>query len=144
MSKSYKIEGDNFIITEKIPLLQESYDALDEMIGLIPSLVGVVHVSNSGNDDRYTIHYLVDLGYKGTQDIGMEVIEIETKEEFDNLCKEIPLSVVYFSTGDGEEISRFDCLCGKGGCAECYATSNKKIQDSLDEKNKVIPTEPVA
>ena len=71
----------------RIPLLQESYDAANELIGNVPNLVGVI----AGND--FSISQLIDLGYKDDIQEGMPIIMFDSREELEKVCEELCLSI---------------------------------------------------
>ena len=78
----------------KIPLYQDSYDAIGEKISSkAPNIVGVVA------GERCTISHLIDLGYKGDVQEGMEIViwsDDATKkeiEEFKKLCNDLEIDV---------------------------------------------------
>lgn len=78
----------------KIPLYQDSYDAIGEKISSkVPNIVGVVA------GERCTISHLIDLGYKDDVQEGMEIViwsDDATKkdiEEFRKLCNDLEIDV---------------------------------------------------
>lgn len=81
------ITKENDTLVLRLPLRQNSYDALDQLTGQVPSLIGVIA------GDQYTISYLVDLGYKDDQQEGMEVITFSSKEELEKACKTLGLDI---------------------------------------------------
>ncbi len=88
-----KITKNKKDLVIKIPLKQDSYDAIGQKIGQVPNIVGVVA------GERCTISHLIDLGYKGDVQEGMEIViwsDYATKkdiEEFKKLCKELEIDV---------------------------------------------------
>ena len=77
----------------KIPLYQDSYDYAGTKICKVPNIVGVVA------GERCTISHLIDLGYKGDVQEGMEIViwsDDATKkdiEEFRKLCNDLEIDV---------------------------------------------------
>ncbi len=77
----------------ELEFFQDSYDAIGQKIGQVPNIVGVV----AGN--RCTISHLIDLGYKGDVQEGMEIViwsDDATKkdiEEFKKLCNDLEIDV---------------------------------------------------
>ena len=77
----------------KIPLYQDSYDAIGEKIGQVPNVVGIIA------GEKCTISQLIDLGYKDDVQEGMEIViwsnyaEEDDKKEFKKLCKELGIGV---------------------------------------------------
>ena len=77
--------NDNLVLT--IPLHQEDYDALGDPIGQVPNLVGY------SDGKQFSINYLISLGYKGTQQLGLEVIMFADREELEEECKKLGLEI---------------------------------------------------
>ena len=89
-----KITKNKKDLVIKIPLYQDSYDAFGEKISsMIPNIIGVIA------GERCTISHLIDLGYKGDVQEGMEIIvwsDYATKkeiEEFKKLCNDLEIDV---------------------------------------------------
>jgi hypothetical protein len=88
-----KITKTNKDLVIKIPLYQNSYDAIGQKIGQVSNIVGVIA------GERCTISQLIDLGYKDDVQEGMEIViwsnyaEEDDKKEFKKLCKELGIPV---------------------------------------------------
>ena len=89
-----KITKNNKDLVIKIPLYQDSYDAIGEKISsMVPNIIGVIA------GERCTISQLIDLGYKDDVQEGSELIvwnDFSTGkdiEEFKKLCKELGIGV---------------------------------------------------
>jgi len=82
-----KITKEDNQLVLRIHLTQKSYDILDEEIGDVPNLIGVV------NGDEYTISYLCDLAYKDDQQEGMAIINFPSQEMLEDVCKELGLDI---------------------------------------------------
>ena len=76
-----------------IPLRQNSYDYTGTKICEVPNIIGVI----AGK--RCTISHLIDLGYKGDVQEGMEIIiwsdyaEESKKKDFRKLCEDLDIEV---------------------------------------------------
>jgi hypothetical protein len=85
-----KITKENNELVLRIPLEQPSYDAIGELIGTVPNLIGVIDRKNR----QHSISHLNDLGYKGDQQEGMPIIDFWADEEgLRNACKELGLDI---------------------------------------------------
>ena len=88
-----KITKTNKDLVIKIPLYQNSYDAIGQKIGQVSNIVGVIA------GEKCTISQLIDLGYKDDVQEGQEILiyndyaEEEDKEVFRNLCEELGIPV---------------------------------------------------
>lgn len=88
-----KITKTNKDLVIKIPLYQNSYDAIGQKIGQVSNIVGVIA------GEKCTISQLIDLGYKDDVQEGQEILiytdyaEEKDKEEFRNLCQELGIPV---------------------------------------------------
>jgi len=88
-----KITKTNKDLVIKIPLYQNSYDAIGQKIGQVSNIVGVIA------GERCTISQLIDLGYKDDVQEGQEILiyndyaEEEDKEDFKILCEELGIPV---------------------------------------------------
>ena len=88
-----KITKNKKDLVIKIPLKQDSYDCAGTKICEVPNIVGVVA------GERCTISHLIDLGYKGDVQEGMEIViwsDDATKkdiEEFRKLCNDLEIDV---------------------------------------------------
>ena len=84
-----KITKNNKDLVIKIPLYQNSYDAIGQKIGQVSNIVGVIA------GEKCTISQLIDLGYKDDVQEGQEILiyndytEEEDREDFRNLCEEL-------------------------------------------------------
>lgn len=78
-------ENDELVVS--VPLRQPSYDAVGEEVGATDNLVGVIA------GDEYTISQLIDLGYKGTQQEGMPIFTLGSREELEKVCKEFNIQI---------------------------------------------------
>lgn len=77
-----KIERKENDLVITVPLYQKSFDAIDQDLGLVPNLVGVIA------GDEFTISYSIDMGYCGKcQQEGMPVVYFVTREELEEACK---------------------------------------------------------
>ena len=86
-------DKDNLII--KIPLRQNSYDAVDNLIGQVPNVVGVIVEKIDGCENfEQGIYQLNDLGYKDDIQLGMPLIKTYFEDdEFRKLCKELKIDI---------------------------------------------------
>lgn len=82
-----KITKENDELVLRLPLSQDSFDAIGEKQGTAPTLIGVI----AGNE--YTISHLIDLGYKGDQQEGMPILHFEREEDLRDVCKQFGLSI---------------------------------------------------
>ena len=88
-----KITKTNKDLVIKIPLYQNSCDAIGQKIGQVSNIVGVIA------GEKCTISQLIDLGYKDDVQEGMEIViwsnyaEEDDKKEFKKLCKELGIGV---------------------------------------------------
>ncbi len=88
-----KITKNKKDLVIKIPLYQNSYDAIGQKIGQVSNIVGVIA------GERCTISHVIDLGYKDDVQEGMDIViwsDYATKkdiEEFKKLCKELDIEV---------------------------------------------------
>lgn len=88
-----KITKNKKDLVIKIPLYQDSYDAIGEKIGQVSNIVGVIA------GEKCTISQLIDLGYKDDVQEGQEILiyndyaEEEDREVFRNLCEELGIPV---------------------------------------------------
>lgn len=72
----------------KIPLWQNSYDAIGQLIGQVPKIIGVIA------GDEIGFSWLNDLGYKGDQQEGEMFLKYYGEDdEFRKLCKELDIDV---------------------------------------------------
>jgi len=85
-----KKEDNNLVMS--IPLTQKSYDAVGELIGQVPNLIGVIIERKNGLSE-YTINQLIDLGYKSSIQTGAPIICLESREELEEACKELGLQI---------------------------------------------------
>lgn len=121
-----KITKNNKDLIIKIPLYQNSYDAIGQKIGQVPNIVGVIA------GERCTISQLIDLGYKNDIQEGSELIvwsdfaDKDDKEAFRNLCNDLVIGVWEHTICDycGKVI--YGChFWGKKGamCQDCESKS---------------------
>ena len=78
-----KKEGKNLVIV--LPLMQESYNDLNEPIGEISNIIGMIC------GEEWGIAGVIDLGYKGSLDYTDFIIHLEEYyklKEFKRLCNE--------------------------------------------------------
>ena len=89
--KEMKISKTKNELVVKIPLWQDSYDAIGELIGKVPNLIGCCVKDRNDPENykycRFTINQLCDLGYKGDQQLGMELLTFSTEEKLKEACK---------------------------------------------------------
>ena len=85
-----KKEGENLVM--RIPLWQNSYDAIGELKGEVPNLVGNIIERKEGLSE-YTINQLIDLGYKDSTQLGYPIICLDSREELEEVCKELGLQI---------------------------------------------------
>lgn len=71
----------------RLPLLQNSYDAIGEYIGKVDNLIGVC----VKKENYYTIAQLCDLAYKGTRQEGSPYIMFDTEEDLREACDKFGL-----------------------------------------------------
>ena len=87
-----KITKEKNQLVMRIDLEQNSYDAVGDLIGKVPNLIGVVDVEKH----EHSISQLNDLAYKGTQQEGMPIIDFwEDQEGLEKVCKELGLNIWY-------------------------------------------------
>ena len=89
-----KITKNKKELVIRIPLYQDSYDAIGEKISsMLPNVIGVIA------GERCTISQLIDLGYKDDVQEGSELIvwsdfaEENDKEDFRKLCSDLGVAV---------------------------------------------------
>ena len=87
MNANLTLSKDRKTLTLTLPLWQNSYDAIDELIGQVPALVGII----AGQE--YTISHLIDLGYKDDIQEGSPVIYFDSREELEAACELAGLSI---------------------------------------------------
>jgi hypothetical protein len=78
-------EGQELVL--RVPLRQPSYDAVGEYQGDTDNLIGI------STDREWTISYLNDLGYKGTQQEGAPIINFYSRKELEKACKELGINI---------------------------------------------------
>ena len=71
-------DGKNLILT--LPLKQMSYDALEEESGEVDNLIGYSDGKN------FSINQLIDLSYKGTQQLGSAYLVFDDYEDLKEAC----------------------------------------------------------
>lgn len=71
-------DGKNLILT--LPLKQMSYDALEEESGEVDNLIGYSDGKN------FSINQLIDLSYKGTQQLGSAYLMFDDYEDLKEVC----------------------------------------------------------
>lgn len=117
-------EGSDLVL--RLPLWQKSYDAVGELIGDVPNLIGVV----AGHE--FSLSQLIDLGYKDDQQEGGPYIMFDDEKSLREKCKEFGIEVWEYQTC---------AVCGKAlrgtytygyNGAECLDHSR---DESLDKKN---------
>ena len=133
-----KKEGDNLVMT--IPLLQKSYDAIGDEIGDVPNLIGNI-IERKDGISEYTINYLIDLGYKSSQQLGCPIICLDRREELEETCRELGIDIdetPMCSICDKPLYSSF--YWGDNGaiCYECKHKEDKSIDKYYEEINKDI------
>lgn len=82
-----EITKDGQELVLRIPLTQPSYDALGEYQGDTDNLIGI------STDREWTISYLNDLGYKGTQQEGAPIIHLYSKKELEDACRQLGIDI---------------------------------------------------
>ena len=82
-----KFSKENDELVLRLPLKQKNYDAVNQYIGDVDNLVGVV----AGNE--FSISHLIALGYKDDIQEGSPVIMFDTKEEMEKVCKQFNLDI---------------------------------------------------
>lgn len=89
--------GKNVIV--EIPLKQPSYDAINEYIGDVPNVVGVI--VNSEDDSglfEQGIYQLNELGYKNDTQLGGPLIMTGMdNDEFRKLCSKLNIDIWEFN-----------------------------------------------
>jgi hypothetical protein len=105
-------EKDEMVL--RVPLTQNSYDAVGELIGEVPNLIGVA-------GKEFSISYLIDLGYKGDQQEGSPIVAFDDRDGLEEACKILGLDVWEHSICDycGETIYGTYTLKDKGNM--CYS-----------------------
>ena len=93
-----KITKENNELVIRMPMEQNSYDAIGELIGKVPFIIGVINkkknVEYNEDNSEFGFSYLIDLGYKGTQDEGEMFLHYNGEEEdFIKLCNELGISI---------------------------------------------------
>ena len=126
-----KITKEKGELVLKIPLWQKSYDAMDNLIGDVPNLVGIIA------KDEYSISSLNELGYKDDIQEGGPIIILDSKEEVRAECKKLGLDVwehpVCAYCGD---VIHGCYTLGKKG-EKCMSCDNKKQYENT-KKTKTI------
>ncbi len=84
-----KREKDEIVI--RLPMWQDSHDALGEVCGQVNNLWGIIAGEEQG------IYQANDLGYKGDVQVGMPlVLTYLENDKFKKLCKDLDISVVEY------------------------------------------------
>ncbi|OHA16877.1 MAG: hypothetical protein A2830_02180 [Candidatus Taylorbacteria bacterium RIFCSPHIGHO2_01_FULL_44_110] len=80
-------ENDELVI--RLPMEQDAIDAIDEVVGRVPNLIGVIEGDEQG------IHQSIDMTYKGKdpQIDGLLVRTYYSDEEFKKKCNEWGIDV---------------------------------------------------
>ena len=134
-------EGEEMVV--RIPLFQDSYDACEELIGQVSSILGVINhtkdMENSDDDYECGFSYLIDLGYKGSQDEGEMFLHYDGDvESFENICKElrIPIWEHDCCAYCGKTLYGSFTLGDKG--YQCWNCENSEEKEADKEINKPI------
>ena len=77
--------NNNLVLT--VPLLQNDYDAIGQLIGKVPNLVGY------SDSKQFSINYLIALGYKDDIQLGTEILMFDDYEELEEECKKLGLEI---------------------------------------------------
>ena len=122
-----KITKNKKELVIRIPLYQDSYDAIGEKISsMLPNVIGVIA------GERCTISQLIDLGYKDDVQEGSELIvwsdfaEENDKEDFRKLCSDLGVAVWEHTICDycGKVIYGCHFWGNKGAmCQDCESKS---------------------
>lgn len=108
------ITKENNELVLRLPLRQNSYDAVGELVGETDNLIGVI----AGNE--YTISQLIDLGYKGDQQEGGAIINFNTCEELEDICKQFGIQIwEHLLCSECGSVIRGACTWGDKGTV-CY------------------------
>lgn len=79
-------EGDEMVV--RLPLRQETFDCVGELVGETDNLVGVI------DGDIYTISQMIDMTYKNkAPQEGMPFVMLPNREEFERVCKDFNLQI---------------------------------------------------
>ncbi len=88
-----KIYKQNNNLIAEIPLRQNSYDALDQLIGETDNLVGVIA------GEEYTLSKLIDMSYAGKQpQEGQPILHLDSEDELRRVCKECDIGIIEHET----------------------------------------------
>jgi len=88
------ITRENNELVIRLPLEQNSYDAIGELVGKVPNLIGVIAGDEQG------IHQSIDMTYKGKspQVDGLLVQTYYSNDEFIKKCAEWGIDVIEYSS----------------------------------------------
>ena len=83
------IKKENNELVIRIPMKQKINNPYldDKDLSDTDNLVGII----AGNE--YSISYLIDLDYKGTQQEGSPIIMFDTREELEKVCKDFGIQL---------------------------------------------------
>ena len=112
----FKLSKDKQHLEITIPLFQKSYDTTGKHTHDTINIVGVIA------GDEYSLSQVVDLGYKGTQQEGMPIIMLDSREELERVCKEFDIDIIEHEICSecGKVIYGVHTLGDKGAlCLEC-------------------------
>lgn len=112
-------ENDNLVI--RLALTQDAFDAIDEKVGTIPALIGVIAGDEQG------ICNLIDMTYKGKDpQVGDFIVKTYyTNEEFIMKCEEWGLSTIEYSNCGFCQKTIFGSSTYKDGKICCYGCEAK-------------------
>ena len=89
-----KLKRENEKLIVEIDLWQKSYDALDNEIGSVSNVVGVI-----AGDFEQGIYQVNDLGYKDSTQLGSPIVMTYFEdEEFRKICEELKINVWEYET----------------------------------------------
>lgn len=125
-------EDNNLVM--RIPLWQKSYDAIGEEIGEVPNLIGNIIERKEGLSE-YTINQLIDLGYKDSTQLGCPIICLDSREELEEVCKELGLQIdetPMCAYCDKPLYSSFYWVDKGNQCYECHL-KEEKLENNIDK-----------
>jgi len=118
-----KIKRKKDKIIVELDMWQDSYDAIGQLIGQVPNLIGVIAGDEQG------IAQVNDLGYKGDQQVGGFIINTYfERDKFIKLCEELEIDCEIYPLCAYCNEPLLGCLTvGDKGymCLDCEEKNNK-------------------
>jgi hypothetical protein len=116
------ITRENNELVIRLPMEQDSYDAIDELVGRVPNLIGVIA------EDEQGIHQSIDMTYKGKdpQVDGLLVQTYYPKDEFIKKCAEWGISIIEYSNCGFCQKTIYGSCTLKNGELCCFECEHKK------------------